>query len=140
MKEYIRFGDIPENERSGIYRGDEGKIGEEIGVSCYEFIFLDGRYRILLPLNANIHVCATLGHLIDEYLGGSRKVFLVTGEEVEVEGYQEQCQFILTEFLKGDCSWSCLCNETQCYDYDETGYPIASVFPLVCYLKDKGII
>lgn len=82
MKEYIRFGDIPENERSGIYRGDEGKVGEEIGVSCYEFIFLDGRYRILLPLNANIHICATLGHLIDEYLGGSRKVFLIIGDEV----------------------------------------------------------
>lgn len=82
MKEYIRFGDIPENEHSGIYRGDEGKIGEEIGVSCYEFIFLDGGYRILLPLNANIHTGATLGYPIDEYLGGSRKVFLVTGDEV----------------------------------------------------------
>lgn len=62
------------------------------------------------------------------------------GDEIEVEGYQEQCQFILTEFLKGDCDWSCLCNETQCYYYDEMGFPIASVFPLVCYLKDKGII
>lgn len=81
-KEYIRFGEIPKNERSGIYAGDAGKIGEEIGVSCYECVFLDGRYRILLPLNANIHVCATLGHLIDEYLGGGRKIFLITGKEI----------------------------------------------------------
>lgn len=45
-------------------------------------IYEDGRYRILLPLNANIHVCATLGHLIDEYLGGGRKIFLITGKEI----------------------------------------------------------
>lgn len=81
MKKYIRFGEIPKNERSGIYAGDAGKIGEEIGVSCYECIFLDGKYRILLPLNSNIHSCATLGYLINEYLGGDRKVFLITGIE-----------------------------------------------------------
>ena len=34
---YIRIGDIPENERSGIYRSGE-KIGEEDGVSVYNAV------------------------------------------------------------------------------------------------------
>lgn len=35
--EYIRFGEIPANEKSGIYKGEE-KIGEELGVSVYSAI------------------------------------------------------------------------------------------------------
>lgn len=38
---YLRFGEIPENEHSGIYNGDEGKVGEENGVSCYRGIIID---------------------------------------------------------------------------------------------------
>lgn len=82
MKKYIRFGEIPKNERSGIYAGDAGKIGEEIGVSCYDCVCEDGKYRILLPLNSNMHNCATLGYLLNEYLGGERKAFLITGLEI----------------------------------------------------------
>lgn len=61
-------------------------------------------------------------------------------DEIERQDYRKQCRFILTEFLKGDCDWNCLCNETQCYDDDEMGFPWASAFPLVAYLKQKGII
>lgn len=46
MKEYIRFGSIPKNERSGIYRTEE-KIGEEQGVSVYDCIVIDGNYILV---------------------------------------------------------------------------------------------
>ena len=36
MKEYIRFGEIPDNERSGIYNNE----GELIGIESYYHIDL----------------------------------------------------------------------------------------------------
>ena len=97
MKKYIRFGDIPKNEHSGIYAIDIGKIGEEIGVSCYECIFLAGEYRIILPQNSNIHCCATLGYFLDEYLAGKRKAYLVKGIEV---GRGKDCEPLLNHIKK----------------------------------------
>lgn len=47
-KHYIRFGEIPENEVSGIYRG-EVKVGEEKGVSVYDAVEIDGIWRVVLP-------------------------------------------------------------------------------------------
>lgn len=47
-KHYIRFGEIPENEVSGIYRG-EVKVGEEKGVSVYDAVEIGGEYRVVLP-------------------------------------------------------------------------------------------
>ena len=61
-------------------------------------------------------------------------------DTIERQDYRKQCRFILTEFLKGDCDWTHLCNETQCYDYDEIGFPMASAFSMASYLKKKGII
>ena len=34
-KMYIRFKNIPDNEISGVYDGDLGKIRNELGVCCY---------------------------------------------------------------------------------------------------------
>ena len=50
MRYFIRFGEIPENERSGIYHVSE-KIGEEIGVSVFDATCIDDEWRIVLPLN-----------------------------------------------------------------------------------------
>ena len=47
-KHYIRFGERPENEVSGIYRG-EVKVGEEKGVSVYDAVEMDGEWRVVLP-------------------------------------------------------------------------------------------
>lgn len=50
MKRYIRFKDIPKNERSGVYDGDLGMIREEAGVSVFECIEDNsGCFRIVLP-------------------------------------------------------------------------------------------
>ena len=52
MSYYIRIGEIPENERSGIYRSGE-KIGEEEGVSVYNAVVgVNGdkqHWNIVLP-------------------------------------------------------------------------------------------
>lgn len=80
-------------------------------------------------------------HILQKILGFANENYKDWfGDEIECQDYRKQCRFILTEFLKGDCDWPCLCNETQCYDDDETGFPMASAFTLVYYLKRKGII
>lgn len=47
-KRYIRFGDIPENEVSGVWC-DTIKVGEEKGVSVYDAVMIDSQWRIVLP-------------------------------------------------------------------------------------------
>ena len=49
---YIRIGDIPKTGKSRIHRGDE-LIGEEKGVSVWEAVELNGKYRILIPNPCN---------------------------------------------------------------------------------------
>lgn len=66
---YIRFGQIPENERSSIGCGDSGKIGEEIGVSVYDAVKMDGKWRIVMPNKITYSTCVTLSGFIDrEYM------------------------------------------------------------------------
>jgi len=79
MENYLRFGEIPENERSGIYDGDLGKISEEIGVSVYNVIKKKGVYNILLPMPIK------QGHIFD--LSGfleTRNKYLLNGDEVGI--------------------------------------------------------
>lgn len=61
-------------------------------------------------------------------------------DAIERQDYRKECQFILTEFLKGECDWEHLCSKIQCYDYDEIGFPMAFAFSLAAYLKEKEII
>ena len=57
MKEYIRFGEIPDNERSGIYNNEGELIGRERGVSCYECICFNNQYRVYYHIDLlDIHV------------------------------------------------------------------------------------
>ena len=82
MNRYIRFGEIPLNERSGIYKGDEGKIGEEIGVSCYDVILLDNEYQVMIPLQAKRSTLVTLRRMIEAWEDGKRKCFLIEGKKI----------------------------------------------------------
>lgn len=85
---YIRFGQIPSNERSGIYKGEE-KIGEEIGVSVYDCVQINGEWRIVLPMLLKKEVGFDLynfiqGHEYDkeEYSTEHLPMYLVTGDLV----------------------------------------------------------
>lgn len=76
---YIRFGDIPANEKSKIYRGEQ-EIGSENSVSVYP-AFEDKEGNIILGLNLPITKTSlhTQQHLL-EY--ESRPCYLVTGDYV----------------------------------------------------------
>lgn len=84
---YIRIGDIPPEERSGIYRGDS-KTGEEKGVSVYDCVFRDNRYYIVLPPYFKEGVGITYEGLMQEVANfrypteTQRKVYLVKGDLV----------------------------------------------------------
>ncbi len=61
-------------------------------------------------------------------------------DKEERQDFRKDCQTALTKYLKGECDYPHLCNETQCYDEDEIGFPLVFAFPLATYLQKKGII
>lgn len=87
MKKYIRIGEIPEDEKSSIHRGD-AIIGEEKGVSVYNCMKINGKYHIVMPLPLKKGQGDTYEILIQEItqcryeIENPRKVYLVTGDEV----------------------------------------------------------
>lgn len=56
---YIHIGDIPKNGKSRIHCGDK-LIGEELGVSVWEAVELNGKYRILIPNPCNANAMGDL--------------------------------------------------------------------------------
>lgn len=46
----------------------------------------------------------------------------------------------MNAYIKGDASYSTLCDTTYCYDDDEDGVSIAAHLKLVEYLQKKGVI
>lgn len=80
---FYRFGEIPINEKSGIWKGEEN-VGEELGVSVYEaHKNLNGLYSPVLPMPATINTLDTFLHLIRYYSG---KKYLVTGDVLPFVG------------------------------------------------------
>lgn len=83
---FIRFKDIPENEISGVYDGDLGKIREEIGVSCYHFIKNGENYNIILS-------SVSSGFLNDLtlflYFDNNLPIYLIEAEQVGIGSYGE---------------------------------------------------
>lgn len=79
MTKYLRFGDIPENGKSRIWRGEEC-VGEEEGVSVYEIKFdKDKHISICLPFPFHRDTLDTLTALT-KY--DNRPCYIVTGEYV----------------------------------------------------------
>lgn len=80
-KLYIRFGEIPENEISGIYDYEEHKIiGSEIGVSVYECCKIDGTWKLLLPNHCKESTLHTLYGLLND----GKDILVLSGDEVGV--------------------------------------------------------
>lgn len=75
---YIRFGDVPSNETSKIYRG-EVEIGEEKGVSVYPAFEVNGNIVLGLTLPITKSTLYTQQHLL-EY--DNRPCYLVSGDYV----------------------------------------------------------
>lgn len=80
-KYYIRFGEIPENEISGIYH-NEVCVGYEKGVSVYEAQFLEGQWRVVLPYPMKHEVGFDLYGIISMIENNQIKAYLVQGDVV----------------------------------------------------------
>jgi len=86
---FIRFKDIPPNEVSGVYDGDCGKIRDEEGVSCYEFIIDNqGIYRIILP-SLTSGALYDLSSFIEEFESKRIPAYLISAEKVGIGTYGE---------------------------------------------------
>lgn len=87
---YIRFGEIPKNEKSKIGNGIIGDgykcIGYEEGVSVWNAIKLSDGYHLVAPLHANscTHGDFSSSAFPDDCCGCDKntKIFVVTGNEV----------------------------------------------------------
>ena len=82
-KLYIRFKNIPENEISGVYDGDCGRIRDELGVSCYEFIEREGNYNIILS-SINTGFLNDLCGFVDRFEMGEISAYLIEAEQVGI--------------------------------------------------------
>ena len=77
---YIRFGEIPEDEKSFIqYRSYD--CGYEEGVSVYNCVLINGLPHLVMPYPYAEGIAHTLWDLL-EY--NKRNVYLVTGKQVGV--------------------------------------------------------
>lgn len=79
-KQYLRFGEIPLNEKSKIHhRGDI--IGEEIGVSCYDIFYNEKMniYQIILP---PLFTNSCIDTLLSFIQINNKKIFIISGDEI----------------------------------------------------------
>ena len=78
---FIRFGEIPENEKSTRYFHTI-PIKKEKGVSCYNAIKYKKQFLIVVPPIIKDSFCETLSDLYQDYTCGLRKAYLISGKEV----------------------------------------------------------
>ena len=80
---FYRFGEIPKNGKSCIWRGEE-KIGEELGVSVYEaHKNINGTYSPVLPFPTNEKAFNSFIYYIKYFTGNK---YLVTGDLLDETG------------------------------------------------------
>ena len=85
---YIRFKEIPKNEISSIYDGDIGKVGEELGVCCFQAVKIDNTFRIILP-SLTSGCLFDLSGFISDFQDGVIPAYLVDGNLIGVGTYGE---------------------------------------------------
>lgn len=87
MSIFIRFKNIPHDEISHVYDGDNGIIGTEPGVCVFDCIEKNGVYKIILPSYTDGPV-QDLQHFL---WNNDYPIYLVTGNEVGTGTYGEPC-------------------------------------------------
>ena len=85
---FIRFKNIPENEISGVYDGDCGKIRDELGVSCYQFIKQGENYNIVLS-SISTGFLHDLCWFLDDFKDSKIPAYLIEAEQVGIGSYGE---------------------------------------------------
>jgi len=78
VNHYIRFGEIPKDEMSGIWH--HGVFaGKELGVSVYSCVEINNKYHIIIPLPCSEDTISTLHSFLTD---ADRNVYLVSGDVV----------------------------------------------------------
>jgi hypothetical protein len=85
---FIRFKDIPPNEISGVYDGDCGKIRDEIGTSCYQFIRDGENFKIVLS-SLDLGFLYDLIGFIEDFRNGNIPAYLIAADQVGLGSYGE---------------------------------------------------
>ena len=111
---YIRFGEIPTNGKSKVYRGD-AIIREEAGVSVWRAVEANGRYYPVLPDEPNKN---TIADYFEYVMYCNCKVYLVTGNELCIEGADREPLLENVKILK-DITW-CYKRDTDMEDTDNS--------------------
>jgi len=88
---YIRFGEIPTDETSGIYDGDLGRVGSEPGVCCFECVKREGNYFIVVPMLKSASLNYDLEGFVEAAELGIKKIYLVQGDLVGRASFNEPC-------------------------------------------------
>ncbi len=96
MPLYIRFGEIPNDGKSRVHRSDD-VIREEAGLSVWRAVENCGCYYPVLPEDANENAIADYFNFL---LHSDKKVFLVTGTEIFIEGADREPLLIDVKVLK----------------------------------------
>ena len=94
-KYYIRFGEIPENERSNVYHADQ-LIKQENGVSVWDSAIANDIYYPILPVNPNEY--AVQDYV--SFLWGNKSVYLVTGDELDEVGFCSEPLLVNVEIIR----------------------------------------
>lgn len=94
---YIRFGDLPINGKSKVYKGDE-VVREEAGLSVWRAVESNGCYYPVLPEEPNENAISDYFDLLLN--NDNRRVFLVTGDEISVEGADREPLLINVTIIK----------------------------------------
>lgn len=102
---FYRFGEIPKNEKSCIWRGDE-VIGEEKGVSVYEaHKNINGTYSPVIPFPTNEKAFNDFLYHI-EYFTGNKYLVYVEEHLDKSDPKQEFEVFVVWQcYILGNAKW-----------------------------------
>ena len=82
---FYRFGEIPKNEKSCIWKGEE-KVGEELGVSVYEaHKNINGVYSPVLPMTVNMRTLSEWGKALNGFITSKVKEDEVDAELPDID-------------------------------------------------------
>lgn len=93
---YIRFGEIPDDEQSKVHRSDK-VVRKEGGVSVWRACKTGNLYFPVLPEDANQHAIMDYFNYL---LSSSKRVYLVTGTEIDFEGADREPLLIDVQVIK----------------------------------------
>lgn len=85
FKRYIRFGDVPDSEASGVFNSDNGIVRNEDGVSVFESEIEGNIHKIVLP-SFSTGPLHDIGNFMSDNKG---KIYLVFGNKVGTGIYGE---------------------------------------------------